>query len=97
LFIGAKLNLFSPILCPVLANHFSILYFNDWESLTISRFDPHTEKWSHLNESTIEPLKDLCEVKFADSTICLYGFGKQTGHWVEWKIRKAKMHAEFDA
>lgn len=73
-----------------------VLYFDDWENLSISRFDLHTEKWSHLNESAIEPLKDLCEVKFADSTICLYGFGKETGHWMEWKIQKAKMHAEFD-
>ena len=73
-----------------------ILYFNDWVNLIISRFDPGTEKWSHLKESAIEPLKDLCEVKFADFTVCLYGFGKQTGHWMEWKIQKAKMHAEFD-
>lgn len=73
-----------------------ILYFSDWENLSISRFDPHTEKWTYLNELAAEPLKDLCEVKFADPTICLYGFGKQTGYWMEWKIQKAKMHAEFD-
>ena len=73
-----------------------ILYFSDWENLSISRFDPQAEKWSYLNEPAIEPLRDLCEVKFTDSTIFLCGFGKQTGHWMEWKIRKAKMHAEFD-
>ena len=73
-----------------------VLYFNDWENLSISRFNPHTEKWSDANESAIEPLKDLCEVKFVGSTICLYGFGAQIGHWMEWRIQKAKMHAEFD-
>jgi hypothetical protein len=73
-----------------------ILFFNDWENLSISRFDLHTEKWSHPNESEIESLKDLCEVKFTGSTICLYGFGKQTGQWMEWKFQKVKMHAEFD-
>ena len=73
-----------------------ILYFNDWENLSISRFDPNIEKWSDLNESSVEPLKDICEMKFNDSTISLYGFGKKTGHWMGWEIRKAKMHAEFN-
>ena len=73
-----------------------VLYFDDWENFSISSFDPYTEQWSYLNELAIEPLKDLCEVKFSDSVIYLYGFGKQTGHWMEWKIQKAKMHAEFD-
>ncbi|MBS0607618.1 MAG: hypothetical protein JSR57_11765, partial [Verrucomicrobia bacterium] len=73
-----------------------ILYFNDWESFLISRFDPQTEKWSEVSEYEFEPLKDLCEVKFTDSTTYLYGFGKQIGHWMEWKIQKAKIYAEFD-
>lgn len=73
-----------------------ILYFNDWEDFSINRFDPQTEKWSHINASDVDPLKDICEVKFSDTFICLYGFGKQIGHWLEWKIQKAKMHAEFD-
>lgn len=60
------------------------------------KFDPHSEKWLHLNEPAIEPLKDICEVKYDDSSICLYGFGKHLGYWLEWKIQKAKMHAEFD-
>lgn len=73
-----------------------VLYFEDWENLIISRFDPFTEKWSDVNKPAIEPLKDLCDVKFSDSTICLYGFGKNTGHWMEWKIQKAQVHAEFE-
>lgn len=73
-----------------------VLYFNDWENFSMNRFDPYTENWSYLNESTIELLKDICEVKFSDSTVYLYGFGKQTGHWIEWKFQKAKMHAEFN-
>ncbi len=74
-----------------------VLCFSNWEDLSISRFDPCAEKWSNISEVKVEPLKDLCEVRFDDSTICLYGFGKQIGHWMEWKIQKAKMHAEFDA
>ena len=73
-----------------------ILYFKDWENLSMSWFDPNTEKWLDVNEAAIEPLKDLCEVKFVDSTIYLYGFGKQFGYWMEWKIQKTKMHAEFE-
>ncbi|NGX46713.1 MAG: hypothetical protein K1000chlam3_00074 [Chlamydiae bacterium] len=73
-----------------------ILYFNDWENFLVSRFDPDTEQWLLINVFDIEPLKDLCEVKFNNETICLYGFGKRTGHWIEWKIQKTKMCAEFD-
>ncbi|MBX3719771.1 MAG: hypothetical protein KF898_09010 [Parachlamydiales bacterium] len=67
-----------------------VLFFNDWESFLIRRFDPYTKKWSEVNEYAIEPLKDLCEVKFTDSAIYLCGFGKQISHWMEWKIQKAK-------
>lgn len=74
-----------------------VLYFADWEKLTIREFDPSTEKWSELDEPSIEPLKDICELKFFDSSICLYGFGKKIGHWMEWKIQKTKMHAEFES
>jgi hypothetical protein len=74
-----------------------VLCFNDWTNLSISRFDPCTEIWSNVNELTIvEPLKDLCEIKFANSTVYLCGFGKQSGHWVEWKLQGPQMHAEFD-
>lgn len=73
-----------------------ILYFEDWVHFSISKFDPYTEKWSDVNEIAVEPLKDLCEVKFTNSTVCLFGFGKQSGHWMKWKIQKVKMHAEFE-
>ena len=74
-----------------------VLYFNDWENLSVSRFDPHTEHWLDVSVTAVEPLKDLCEVKFVDSIICLYGFGERSGHWTEWKFQKAKIHAEFEA
>ncbi len=73
-----------------------ILYFDDWESLLISRFDPFTQGCSEIKELPIEPLKDVCEQKFLDSMIYLYGFGKVSGYWMEWKIQKAKVHAEFE-
>ncbi|MGL4348416.1 MAG: hypothetical protein ACRCSV_03035 [Chlamydiales bacterium] len=65
-----------------------ILYFNNWENFSINRFDPYKEEWVHLNESIIELLKNICEVKFSDSIVYLYGFGKQTGQWLEWKFKK---------
>jgi len=72
-----------------------ILYFSDWEKITISRFDPQTEEWLTISEVNTEPLKDLCEVQFADSDVSLCGFSTPSGHWVKWNIQKAKMRAEF--
>jgi hypothetical protein len=72
-----------------------ILYFNNWDCLTIDRFNPHCDSWSRLNESEAESLKDLCEVDFSCSIVFLSGFGRQTGQWLEWKIINAKMRAEF--
>jgi hypothetical protein len=74
-----------------------VLCFTDWKKLTISEFNPSTEKWSELDQSSLDFLKDICEVKFFNSSICLYGFGKKVGHWMEWKIQKTKMHAEFES
>ncbi len=75
-----------------------VLCFYDWADFSISRFDPYIKNWSKVEELTnVEPLKDLCEMKFANSIIYLYGFGKQIGYWMEWKIQKPKMYAEFDS
>ena len=73
------------------------LYFNDWENLVVSNYDPDTEQWLIINNPSIDPLKDLCEFKFNGKSIYLYGFGKNTGHWIEWKIQNTKMSAKFDA
>lgn len=73
-----------------------ILFFKEWGALSISRFNPIKEKWSPVEDFSPESLRDLCEVKFFDSTVSLCGFGKQTGQWMEWKIIKPKMHAEFE-
>lgn len=72
-----------------------ILFFKNWKSLSINRFNPTSEKWSPMEKA--ESLKDLCEVKFFDSITSLCGFGNHTGQWIEWKIANAKMHAEFDS
>ena len=70
-----------------------VLYFNDWANLSIRKYDSDADRWSDLNGSGIESLKDFCEVVFADATICISGFGTKTGQWVEWKIQNAKMHS----
>jgi hypothetical protein len=74
------------------------LFFDAWENLLITRFDPITEKWSNIMEGdfSFESLKDICEVKVFDSTIFLCGFGRKSGKWMEWKIINARMHAEFN-
>ncbi|MBA3958487.1 MAG: hypothetical protein H0X51_08890 [Parachlamydiaceae bacterium] len=73
-----------------------VLFFNDWDVLSINRYDPILEKWNEIEISNSEELRDLCEVKFFNSNISLCGFGKWVGQWLEWKITNAKMHAQFE-
>lgn len=73
-----------------------VLFFNDWDLLSISRYDPILERWYEVEIRNAEELSDLCEVKFSNSNISLYGFGKKLGQWLEWKISHAKIHAEFE-
>ncbi|MES2344535.1 MAG: hypothetical protein V4494_01160 [Chlamydiota bacterium] len=73
-----------------------VLLFTGWETLSITKFNSNTQKWSPLEEFSAQPLKDLCEVKFFDSTVSLSGFSKETGQWIEWKIVNTKMCAEFN-
>ncbi len=71
------------------------LYFSDWKKLSISEFDSETDTWSDLNPSTIETLKDICEMKVTDASISLCGFGQERGCWVEWEFEEAKVWANF--
>lgn len=72
-----------------------VLHFNDWESISIRRFDPFSEEWLETDNVEPEELKDLCEVCFTSSDVSLCGFGKTIGNWLEWKIKNTKMRAEF--
>ena len=75
-----------------------VLFFNGWEALSIRRYNSETEKWSLIDvEPPVEQLIDLCEFKFIDSTVFLFGFGKNLGQWMEWEIVNAKMHGEFES
>lgn len=72
------------------------LFFSEWESLSINSFHPIAETWSLVKEDSTERLKDLCRVQFNDLFVSLAGFGDEEGHWMEWKIVKPKMYAEFE-
>lgn len=72
-----------------------VLFFNNWESLSINRLDPVTDIWTLL-ENIPEYLVDLCEVRFLNSDVHLCGFGKTTGRWLEWRLKHTEMHAEFE-
>ncbi len=73
-----------------------VLYFKKWRDLVISVFVINDNKPIYIDtDASVDELKDLCEVKFCDSTIFLSGFGKKTGQWMEWKIVDPVMYAEF--
>lgn len=73
-----------------------VLFFNNWEYLTINKFDTYKNIWSPIEIEAFEPLKDLCEVKFNNCIVLLSGFGKETGQWLEWKISNPQVSAAFE-
>lgn len=73
-----------------------ILFFSDWDFLSISRYDNLLEKWIEVEINNAEELRDLCEVNWLNPNVCLCGFSKQLGDGMEWKIFNTKMHAEFE-
>lgn len=72
------------------------LFFKNWETITIRKFDSDQETWSDLNLRQVETLEDLPEIIFFDSNVFLRGFSKQSDQWLEWGIINTKMHAEFE-
>jgi hypothetical protein len=72
------------------------LSFEDWKNLTIRAYHSSIKKWENIDIKKIEHLNDICEIKFAPSSVSLAGFSKNCGLWTEWNIENAKMHAEFE-
>lgn len=72
-----------------------VLFFSDWESITITIYDVCTNTLSVLEGPHVPSLEDLCEVIFSDQLASLRGFGFKSG-WMEWNLVKPKMHAEFE-
>ena len=71
-----------------------ILFFSNWDFLSINRFDSDTNTLTPL-ENIPEYLTDLCEADFLNSDVSLCGFGEKTGKWLEWRLKHTEMHAEF--
>lgn len=72
-----------------------ILFFSDWESITITIYDVCTNTLSVLEGPNVPSLEDLCEVIFSDQLVSLRGFGFKSG-WMEWNLVKPQMQAEFE-
>ncbi len=73
-----------------------VLFFYNWENISIRKYDTPTKEWSDLDPYRAETLVDLCETTFFDSNVSLCGFSKESGQWLEWKIINTQMHAEFE-
>lgn len=73
-----------------------VLLFENWISLTIQTFDSTLEKLTTVDLEKFEPLRDICEIIFTNSSVTLCGFTKYTGLWTELNIYNASMHAKFE-
>lgn len=68
------------------------IYFYEWDHLSIRAFNSTNNSWI---DTGVEPLKDICEIKFSNSIVSIYGFGATTNNWLELQIHHGKMYAEF--
>lgn len=76
-----------------------VLVLKNWKGFSIRAFDAESENWNEISINKIDDdyLKDICEIEFANNSVSLYGFGKKSNRWMEWKINQAKIHAEFNS
>lgn len=71
-----------------------VLFFTDWKNLSFRTFE--SEKWTDIDIENFEPLRDICEIIFSNSSVKLSGYTKYSGLWTEWDIQEVNMHAEFE-
>ena len=72
------------------------LVFYEWEGIAVRKYDMISRNWMDVGEGLVEPLKDLPDMTFSDATVYLFGFAKKSGQWMEWKIVRPKMYADFE-
>lgn len=73
-----------------------VLYFSEWESIAIRKYDSNLETWLDMPDAEAEQLGDICEFVFNGVEVCVCGFSKSESDWSEWKIINPRMHAEFE-
>jgi hypothetical protein len=66
----------------------------DWKKIAISMYDSKGQKWVNLGESNWDNLKEICEIEL-NETLCLKGFGKRTGQWIQFDILSPKIDINF--
>jgi len=62
------------------------LILSHWRALQQRRFASGKNLWLEIPHGSEEPLKDICEFIIDDDIICLRGFGKNSGEWIEMRF-----------
>lgn len=72
------------------------IFLHLWEDISIRTYDSELGRWSGVNLSNADCLKDICELQKNDSVLSFLGFGKRDGLWTEWSFTNVKLEAEFE-
>ncbi len=72
-----------------------VITVTQWNKFEILEY--HNDKYKKLKISNIDLLKDICESKIGSDQLVLKGFGKLSGHWIEYHLSKPNIKIEtFD-
>ena len=73
-----------------------LITISNWGKFEI--FEYHNDKYRKLKIEHIDLLEDICESKISLDQLVLKGFGKLSGHWIEYHLSKPNIKIEtFDS
>ena len=69
-----------------------VITLTQWNKFEILEY--HNNKYKKLKIRNIDLLKDICESKISSDQMVLKGFGKLSGHWIEYHLSKPNIKIE---
>lgn len=73
-----------------------IITIDSWKEIHVRTYNSQTDSWTIEDPRQTDVLRDLCEVKYGESSVTLYGFGKMHGLWMEWQFIHPVIYADFE-
>ncbi len=72
------------------------LIFKSWRNLEIWQYDSDLNTWVKMHFDAFECVKNICELIVGKNQICIQGFGKKSGKWLEYRIHSPQVQLEFE-
>ena len=69
----------------------AIIKISDWSTFTVRCYNSNTDTWNEIENIEEDSITMISEFEYTETILCLRGFGKKGGCWMEYTFENFKL------